>query len=73
MRRHRTIFYARANPFSATVDFAYPGSGIASDLTVFMYDVSGYRVWTDEETNIAKITWDGTNLSGDNARDPVGV
>ena len=30
-------------------------------------------MWTDEETNIAKITWDGTNLSGDNARDPVGV
>ena len=32
MRRHRTIFHAPANPFSATVDFAYPGSGIASDF-----------------------------------------
>jgi len=59
-----TEFYAGPNPFSTTVDFAYHGSGIASDFTAAVYDLSGHRVWSDEETNTARITWDGTNERG---------
>ncbi len=59
-----TDFYAGPNPFSTTVVFAYHGSGIASDFSVSVYDLSGHLVWSDQETNTTKVTWDGTNSSG---------
>lgn len=59
-----TDFYAGPNPFSTTVDFAYHGTGIASDFTAAVYDLSGHRVWSDEGSNVSKITWDGTNERG---------
>lgn len=59
-----TNFYAGPNPFSATVDFAYHGTGIARTFSVAVYDLSGHLVWNDEATNVSKVTWDGTNQRG---------
>ena len=59
-----TGFYAGPNPFSTSVDFAYHGSGIASEVTVAVYDLSGHQVWSNEETNTTMIPWDGTNDRG---------
>ncbi len=57
-------FYAGPNPFSTTVAFTYHGSGVASDFSVAVYNLSGHLVWHSEQTNVTKITWDGTNQSG---------
>ena len=59
-----TDFYAGPNPFSATVDFAYHGTGIANTFSVGVYDLSGHLVWNDEASNVSKVTWDGTNQRG---------
>jgi len=59
-----TDFYAGPNPFSATVDFAYHGTGIAKTFSVAVYDLSGHLVWNNEATNVAKVTWDGINERG---------
>jgi len=59
-----TDFYAGPNPFGTTVDFAYHGSGVASDFSVAVYDLSGHLVWNHGATNVSKVMWNGTNQRG---------
>jgi hypothetical protein len=57
-------FYAGPNPFADEVTFGYQGSGIASVMSVEVYDLAGHRVWADEQANVSEIVWDGTNDAG---------
>jgi hypothetical protein len=59
-----TAFYAGPNPFADEVTFGYQGSGIASVMSVEVYDLAGHMVWADEQANVSEIVWDGTNESG---------
>jgi hypothetical protein len=57
-------FYAGPNPFSTTVDFAYRGTGIATEFSVTVYDLSGKQVWASgTKENVDHITWDGSGLA----------
>jgi hypothetical protein len=56
-------FYAGPNPFSTTVDFAYNGTGVATEFSVTVYDLSGKKVWEASEENVDHITWDGAGLA----------
>ena len=57
-------FYAGPNPFSDEVSFSFHGSGIATSMEVVVYDLSGKKVWADEQANVSEIVWDGTNEAG---------
>jgi hypothetical protein len=59
-----TAFYAGPNPFDTDVSFGYQGSGIASVMSVEVYDLAGHIVWADEQANVSEIVWNGTNESG---------
>ncbi len=59
-------FYAGPNPFSDTTEFAYAGDGLATQLTVMIYDMAGRIVWTGEKENALSISWDGKSVMGDN-------
>ncbi|MCK5827904.1 T9SS type A sorting domain-containing protein [Candidatus Bipolaricaulota bacterium] len=56
-------FYAGPNPFDAEVTFGYIGSGIATTMTVTVYDLAGGLVWESTQTDVTEITWDGAGLS----------
>jgi hypothetical protein len=53
-------FIAAPNPFEIDVTFSYVGTGIASLLTLSVYDLSGHLVQELSNTNVSEIVWDGT-------------
>jgi hypothetical protein len=57
-------FYAAPNPFEDEATFGYEGSGIASVMSVTVYDLAGHIVWAEELANVSEIVWDGTDMSG---------
>ena len=57
-------FYAAPNPFEADATFSYEGSGIASVMSVTVYDMAGGVVWSQELANVTEIVWDGTDEGG---------
>ena len=57
-------FFASPNPFDSTATFGYEGSGIASVMSVAVYDLAGKQVWSDEKANVTEIAWDGTDEGG---------
>jgi len=57
-------FYAAPNPFDDEAAFGYTGSGIASVMSVAVYDLTGTMVWSDEQTNVSEIVWNGTDDAG---------
>jgi hypothetical protein len=52
-----TSFYAGPNPSAGDVTFAYKGSGIASVMSVTVYDLAGHVVWANELANVTQIVW----------------
>jgi hypothetical protein len=40
------------------VTFGYEGTGIASVMSVAVYDLAGHVVWANELANVTKIVWD---------------
>jgi hypothetical protein len=54
-----TSFYAGPNPSAGDVTFAYKGSGIATVMSVTVYDLAGHVVWASELANVTKIVWNG--------------
>jgi hypothetical protein len=59
-----TSFYATPVPSAGDVTFAYKGSGIASTMSVTVYDLAGHLVWTDELANVTKVVWNGKDDGG---------
>jgi len=57
-------FYAGPNPFEDEVTFSFHGSGIATQMTVVVYDLSAKKVWASEQANGNEIVWDGSNEDG---------
>jgi len=57
-------FYTAPNPFDDQATFGYTGSGIASVMSVAVYDLTGTTVWSDERTNVSEIVWNGTDDAG---------
>jgi len=53
-------FVATPNPFEVNVTFSYVGTGVASLMTVSIYDLSGRFLWEIEGTEVSELTWDGT-------------
>jgi hypothetical protein len=56
-------FYARPSPASGPVTFGYEGTGIASVMSVAVYDLAGHLVWTSELANVTKIVWSCGSLA----------
>jgi hypothetical protein len=52
-----TSFYAGPNPSAGPVTFGYAGTGIASVMSVTVYDLAGYVVWASELANVTQIVW----------------
>ncbi|TFH06674.1 MAG: hypothetical protein E4H08_10650, partial [Candidatus Atribacteria bacterium] len=52
-------FYAGPNPFDAEVTFGFNGAGVASQMTVVIYDLAGGVVYETTQTDVSEITWDG--------------
>ena len=57
-------FYATPSPFETDVEFTFEGTGIATVMSVDIYDLSGRRVWSEELANVTGIVWDGTDEGG---------
>ena len=57
-------FYAAPNPFESDATFGYEGSGVASVMSVEVYDLAGGLVWAEELANVTEIVWDGTDEAG---------
>jgi hypothetical protein len=53
-------FVASPNPFEIDVTFSYVGTGVASLLTLSVYDLSGHLVQELSNTDVSEIVWDGT-------------
>ena len=53
-------FYAGPSPFDGTCLFGYIGTGVASVMSVEVYDLAGTIVWASERLNVTEIVWDGT-------------
>ena len=53
-------FYGTPNPFETHCTFGYVGSGIASTMSVSIYDISRHLLWSEERANVTEIVWDGT-------------
>ena len=54
-----TSFYAGPSPATGPVTFGYLGTGIASVMSVAVYDLAGHLVWANDLANVTKIVWDG--------------
>jgi hypothetical protein len=50
-------FYAGPSPAAGPVTFGYVGSGIATVMSVSVYDLAGHLVWTNELANVKEIVW----------------
>jgi len=59
-----TSFYATPVPSAGDVTFAYKGSGIASVMSVTVYDLAGHLVWASELANVTKVVWNGKDDDG---------
>jgi hypothetical protein len=61
-----TGFIAKPNPFDDEVTFAFAegSSGLATEFTVSIYDLSGHLVKSLSAENADEVTWDGTNAAG---------
>jgi hypothetical protein len=56
-------FYAGPNPFETEVTFGFNGTGIATTMTVAVYDLAGGVVYETTQTDVSEITWDGAGLA----------
>jgi hypothetical protein len=56
-------FYAGPNPFDTEVTFGYNGTGIASTMSVAVYNLAGGLVWETTQTDVSEITWDGAGCA----------
>jgi hypothetical protein len=59
-----TAFYAGPSPAAGPVTFGYKGTGVASVMSVEVYDLAGHVVWAKELANVTKIVWDGKDDGG---------
>ena len=57
-------FYAGPSPFDGECTFGYTGTGVASVMSVEVYDLAGALVWTAELTDGTEIVWDATDMTG---------
>jgi len=57
-------FFAAPSPFDDETTFAYEGSGVASFLSVTVYDLAGRIVWAEDLANVTEVVWDGTDENG---------
>jgi len=57
-------FYTTPNPFEGDVEFTFSGTGIATVMSVAVYDLSGALVWAEELANVTGIVWNGTDEAG---------
>jgi len=57
-------FYAAPNPFETECTFGYSGTGVASVMSVDIYDLTGTLVWSSELADVTEIVWDGTDATG---------
>jgi hypothetical protein len=58
-----TDFYAGPSPATGPVTFGYLGTGIASVMSVAVYDLAGHLVWANDLANVTKIVWDCGSLA----------
>ena len=56
-------FFAGPNPFDTEATFGFIGTGIATTMSVEIYDLAGKMVWSEELANVTEITWDGAGLA----------
>ncbi|MFC2095795.1 T9SS type A sorting domain-containing protein [Candidatus Bipolaricaulota bacterium] len=56
-------FYAGPNPFEGEVTFGFSGTGIATTMTVTIYDLAGGVVYETTQTDVSEIMWDGAGLA----------
>jgi hypothetical protein len=59
-----TNFYAGPTPSAGDVTFGYQGTGVATVMSVTVYDLAGQLVWADDLANVTKIVWNGKDDSG---------
>jgi hypothetical protein len=52
-------FFAGPTPSAGDVTFGYIGSGVATTMSVEVYDFAGNLLWFKDATNVTKIVWDG--------------
>jgi len=57
-------FYAAPNPFETDATFGFEGTGVATTMTVTVYDLAGNAVWSETLANVTEIVWDGTDMNG---------
>ncbi|MFC2077444.1 FlgD immunoglobulin-like domain containing protein [Candidatus Bipolaricaulota bacterium] len=57
-------FFASPNPFDGATTFGFEGSGVATVMSVTIYDLAGKAVWSADEANVTGIDWDGTDSGG---------
>jgi hypothetical protein len=53
-----TAFYAGPTPAAGDVTFGFSGTGVASVMSVAVYDLAGQLVWANDLANVTKIVWD---------------
>jgi hypothetical protein len=56
-------FYAGPSPFDTECTFGFIGTGIASVMSVDVYDLAGNLVYSEELTNVTEIKWNGAGLA----------
>jgi len=56
-------FYAGPNPFEGEVTFGFNGTGVASTMTVSIYNLAGGVVYETTQTDVSEIMWDGAGLA----------
>jgi len=61
---HVDNFYAKPNPFKTQTVFTYKGTGIATTISVAVYDLGNHLLWSQSKSNATEITWDGKDASG---------
>ncbi len=59
-----TSFYAGPTPAAGDVTFGFKGTGVASVMSVAVYDLAGQLVWANDLANVTKIVWDGKDDGG---------
>ena len=57
-------FFASPNPFDGATTFGFEGSGVATVMSITIYDLAGKIVWSADEANVTGIDWDGTDSGG---------
>jgi len=56
-------FYAGPSPATGPVTFGFEGTGVASVMSVAVYDLAGHLVWADELANVSKVVWDAAGYA----------